>query len=144
MSKAMEVVVGAERTPGVYRVAGLSPSDVLDVARTWRWESWYLNVAHVDTKQEFLSAIGRAMDFPAYFGKNWDALEECLRDLPKAEGYILLIDNPAEFARAAPREWETALSILQSVSDFWLAEGTPFYALLAHTRGAAPGVPLLD
>ena len=32
-------------------------------------------------KHSLLSALGRALDFPDYYGENWDALEEGLADL---------------------------------------------------------------
>jgi hypothetical protein len=32
-------------------------------------------------KDDLLRALAAGLRFPAYFGHNWDALEECLRDL---------------------------------------------------------------
>jgi len=29
----------------------------------------------------FLDAVSKAMRFPDYFGRNWDALDECLTDM---------------------------------------------------------------
>ena len=33
------------------------------------------------TKEHFLEKIGEKLHFPDYYGKNWDALDECLCDL---------------------------------------------------------------
>ena len=35
----------------------------------------------VEGKQELMAAISEGFEFPDYFGGNWDALEECLRDM---------------------------------------------------------------
>ena len=39
-----------------------------------------------------LRAVARALQFPDWFGGNWDALEDCLSDLAwrKGEGHVLL------------------------------------------------------
>lgn len=140
---------------GIYRVAGLSAAQAMEAARAWNWRTAHLNATTVDSKASFLRAAAGAMAFPAYFGHNWDAFEECLRDLPlgasaldaaatgAADGYLLFIDEPALFARSRPRDWATALSILAEVVNFWRAQGVPFYVLLHRTRGAAPRIPLL-
>lgn len=128
---------------GVYRVAGLSAAQAMDAARAWNWRSGHLNATSVDSKAGFLRAAAGALEFPRYFGHNWDGFEECLRDLPAAEGYLLYISEPSLFARRQPREWATALSILADVADFWRKQGKPFYVLLQRTRGAAPQLPLL-
>jgi RNAse (barnase) inhibitor barstar len=35
----------------------------------------------IDDKATFLAAVAEALAFPAYFGMNWDALNDCLRDV---------------------------------------------------------------
>lgn len=40
-----------------------------------------IECAGANSKQLLLGAIARALRFPAYFGYNWDALLDCLRDL---------------------------------------------------------------
>jgi hypothetical protein len=33
------------------------------------------------TKEQLLDALSAALRFPSYFGRNWDALDECIQDL---------------------------------------------------------------
>ncbi len=37
--------------------------------------------ASIRSKQKLLRTLAKELQLPAYFGHNWDALEECLRDL---------------------------------------------------------------
>lgn len=71
------------------------------------------------SKQELLSALASAGCFPGHFGGNWDALEDCLRDLSwisKREVVILHGDIPL---RGNPSECRIYLEILQTVLDDW-------------------------
>src|SRR5262245_23618135 len=37
--------------------------------------------ARIPDKHQLLETLARGLEFPSYFGWNWDALDECLRDL---------------------------------------------------------------
>lgn len=39
-----------------------------------------LDLAMVQTKEELMKWLHQYLDFPTYFGGNWDAAEECLHD----------------------------------------------------------------
>ncbi|HRL39970.1 MAG: barstar family protein, partial [Comamonas sp.] len=57
----------------------------------------YANLAHIDTKAEALELIGQAFHLPAYFGKNFDALYDCLTTpLARAcqqPGFVVVLDQ---------------------------------------------------
>ena len=75
--------------------------------------------------------------FPDYYGRNLDALWDCLTDL--AEPTVLLWDGWGPFAHAEPEGFEALLTVLRDRS----AARPPFSVLL---RGAGPDVdvPSLD
>lgn len=53
-----------------------------------------LHVAEVDGAEAPLAALARVLAFPAWFGGNLDALDECLADLPAslpAAGWIVVV-----------------------------------------------------
>jgi ribonuclease inhibitor len=56
-----------------------------------------LDVGHIQAREELHSALAAAFSFPDYYGKNWDAFDECLSDsnLRKIEitGISTLIDS---------------------------------------------------
>jgi barstar (barnase inhibitor) len=71
-------------------------------------------------KRDLLTVLARDLDFPGYFGWNWDALEECLRDLKWIEypRRILLIHDGLPFQP----DWDnraTYLSIIKNAVAAW-------------------------
>jgi len=93
------------------------------------------------TTDGLLTECARALDFPDYFGHNWDALEECLTDLEwlPAKGYVLLITEAVHVLPNDETEYETFLEILRDAGEAWgsgqagmeARRPTPFHALFA-------------
>lgn len=77
--------------------------------------------AKCQTTAGLLTEFARALDFPDYFGHNWDALEECLADLEwlPAKGYILLLTDAAQVLPDDEEEYETFLEILSDAGEAW-------------------------
>src|SRR5882672_2137075 len=83
----------------------------------------------VGTREELLRGIADAMEFPDYFGMNWDAVIDCLRDLADrqpAEGYVL-------FLHAAEGLWRQGSPWMGELVEVWLT---------AAEESAHDGVPL--
>ena len=99
-------------------------------------------------KAEFLAACARCLDFPSYFGHNWDALSDCLTDLSwlPARHYRIELAQPQALRTAASETLDTALEILGEVAEFWADEGVIFEFALSETPPAddrpAPDAPV--
>jgi hypothetical protein len=133
MTDEWESLLTAAVPPGIYRLPSSSPVDGLaGAARRAGWRVYVLNGEHIHDKATFLNAIARAMDFPSYFGKNWDALNDCLTDLEGTEpaGYVLLFQEPGLFIVTSPSDWGVATKVLETAIQFWNQLGKPFYVLL--------------
>jgi len=97
--------------------------------------------AKCQTTDGLLTECARVLDFPDYFGHNWDALEECLADLEwlPAKGYILLITDAAHVLPDDETHYETFLEILCDAGEAWgngqaemgAQRATPFHVLFA-------------
>lgn len=73
------------------------------------------------TIQSFLVEIGRAFSFPDYYGKNLDALNDCITDLdwiPK-ENYTLIINNSESFLNANEEDRNRVTKLLEEVAEGW-------------------------
>jgi hypothetical protein len=64
-----------------------------------------LDAGAIGTKEEMMRALAGALKFPDYFGHNWDAVAECLRDLPdraSGDGYVLFLQDGFSLWRNVP------------------------------------------
>jgi RNAse (barnase) inhibitor barstar len=66
------------------------------------------------TAAGFFRAVAASLEFPDYFGGNWDALDECLSDLAWIpEPAVLVVIRDADRLLAnAPEDWRILLDIL--------------------------------
>lgn len=131
---------------GIYRVPGrLSVPALRGRIERAGLRPFVLDGDAITDKATLLRAAGEALAFPPYFGRNWDAFEECLTDLSwvPANGYALLYDHVAPLIRQSPDDWATARAIFAAAVDGWRGTGTPFSVLLRRTGGLANEYPLL-
>ena len=120
MSKLLERLRDPSRS-GVYRSS--EGKAILEATR-----GSGLDVVTIDMDPaDPLGSIARALDFPDWFGANWDALEDCLGDLSwrRGDGHVLI------FASIADGDGRRLLlDVLRSSAEYWRARGKPFFAVL--------------
>jgi hypothetical protein len=79
----------------------------------------------IDLGAKPIEAIARALQFPGWFGGNWDALEDCLSDLSwRKPPYRLVLRN---FRKGD--ELGILIDVLASVAQFWAEKGESFVAV---------------
>ena len=120
MGKLLARLQDASRS-GVYRVA--RADEVVDAV-----SGSGLSFAKIEfaDKMKLLNNIAAALEFPHWFGANWDALEDCLTDLSwrEAAGHVLLFD------RAKPGDdLGVLIDVLRSSAEYWAGRGKPFFAV---------------
>jgi hypothetical protein len=132
MSKLGERLRDASAS-GVYRTGGAA--EIVAAA-----EHASLELVRIDARPGVFDAMARALDFPAWFGNNWDALEDCLSDLSwrPARGEVLLFET---YPRGA--QLEMLLDVLRSSAQFWAGRSRPFFAVFIDPQRelALPGLP---
>jgi hypothetical protein len=113
---------------GVYRVSASAP-----VAAAARESA--LELVRLDARQDLFDRMAEALDFPDWFGRNWDALEDCLGDLSwrRAAGHVLLFD-----AFPGGDELGVLLDVLRSSAQYWAGRGRPFFAVFVDPRRELP------
>jgi RNAse (barnase) inhibitor barstar len=119
MSKLLERLRDPSRS-GVYRTS--KPDAILEALR-----GSGIDLARIDAgRQPLFDAIAKALEFPDWFGRNWDALEDCLSDLSwrPASGHLLLFES-----FAAGDELGVLIDVLGSAAEYWAGRGRPFFAV---------------
>jgi hypothetical protein len=146
IAAALETILSGTIEPGLYRWGSRrSAGSIAATVEAAGWRCFHLDGAYIITKLDFFTRCAEVMQFPPYFGRNWDAFEECITDLSwvPAAGYLLLYDDPDPFAEAAPEDWLIACTVLSDISRYWLQQGRPFFSLLRATGIAHAGIPRL-
>jgi len=89
----------------------------------------------VTDKAALLRRIGARLGFPAWFGENWDALEDCLTDLSwrEGDGHVLILE---QFRFLPVDELGVLIDVLTSAAQFWASHGKPFFAVFLDPERA--------
>jgi hypothetical protein len=116
---------------------------IIEAAQAAGLATWRVDIGHVHDKQGFTALVAKALAFPAWFGGNWDAFEDCLGDLSwqPAPGYVLLLEHGKHFGAGHKQEFVTAVEVLDGVVQYWRGQGKPFWAIVSGPDGWNAGLP---
>ncbi|MER7345098.1 barstar family protein [Streptomyces aurantiacus] len=90
------------------------------------WGTLALDLTGVRDKAAFMDRCATALTLPDWFGRNWDALADCLSDLswaPGARGRLLVVSGWREYAEAAPDDWAVAQEVFADAVAYWREQG---------------------
>ena len=108
-----------------YRVA-----DLMQAAADSGQHFLYASLAEAQTKQEVLDGIAAAFTFPQHFGKNLDALYDCMTDLVQKAGqqpgFVVVLEQLPDNPRFDREAREQLLDVFRDAADFWGERRIPF------------------
>lgn len=124
MSKLLARLSDAAKS-GVY--AAPHAGDILDATRGSDLQVVRIDLAGVAEKGALLDRISAALQFPGWFGRNWDALEDCLSDLSwsRARGHVLLFEN----GKLSAPDSKMLIEILGAAAARWRGKDRSFFAV---------------
>jgi hypothetical protein len=134
MSKLLQRLSDASKS-GVYRAP--QAEAILEATQGATLRVSRIGLAGAHDKRALLARVAGAMEFPGWFGGNWDALEDCLSDLSwsKAEGHVLLIEGAAGLPTD---ERGIFVDILASAAAAWSERKRPFFAVFVDGPANLP------
>jgi RNAse (barnase) inhibitor barstar len=73
------------------------------------------------TAGDFFNECGAALQFPDYFGENWDALFECLTDLEWLPGdaYLLVVTEGDLLLDREAKQLRSLFEVLEKAAEEW-------------------------
>ena len=131
-------------TPAAVQLIELTPEAVAALGRlagSLGLAATRIDLSGCADKAEFLRRCALALEFPAWFGGNWDAFFDCLADLSwrPAAGHLLLLEHTGDMRRHAPEALDTAIAILGDAAVAWQERGVPFRAFVDDGQGPLAG-----
>ena len=115
-------------------------------AKTNRFAYWRIDLTKIGDKAGLLTALARALEFPVWFGGNWDALQDCLGDLSwtTAPGYVVVLEHCQGLATRARGDFKTLLEVLDAAADGWREQDVPFWVFVGGLSKGLRVLPQVD
>jgi RNAse (barnase) inhibitor barstar len=130
MQSLLQLLTDRKRA-GVYQTA-IDADEIVAAAKTAGLEVFKLDLAGARGKTGLLDRFAKVLRFPTHFGKNWDALNDCLTDLDwlTGQGLVLIITGAKQFAAAHEEAFHTAIDVLDGAAEYWREQKKPYWVLI--------------
>jgi RNAse (barnase) inhibitor barstar len=103
----------------------------------------YASLGTTQTKQDILDAIALQFMFPPHFGKNFDALYDCMTDpLYKAgqqAGFIVVLEHIPVTSKFDKETREQLIDIFRDAADYWHDRKIPFRCFYSFAVARSTG-----
>jgi RNAse (barnase) inhibitor barstar len=130
LRKDQETPLRAVRPNIVQSIRAFRVADLQHAAQDLGHHFLYANLSPAQSKQDVLDLIAQQFTFPAHFGKNFDALYDCMTDpLHKSgpqPGFIVVLEHIPANVKFDKEAREQLLDIFRDTADFWGDRKIPF------------------
>lgn len=114
----------------VQSIRAFRVQDLADEANQLGQHFLYAYCANAASKQEVLETIATSFLFPKHFGKNYDALYDCLTDLVHKAGaqpgFVIVLEQLPVAQKFDKEGRETLLDVFREASEFWAERKVAF------------------
>ena len=126
----MTLSLRAVRPNIVQSIRAFRVNDLQEAAHAAGQHFLYANLGNAQTKQDVLDLIAQQFTFPQHFGKNFDALYDCMTDpLHKSgpqPGFVIVLEQIPANAKFDKEAREQLLDIFRDTADYWADRKIPF------------------
>ena len=114
----------------VQSIRAFRVEDLMQAAQDADQHFLYANLTAAQSKQEVLDSIAESFLFPVHFGKNLDALYDCMTDLVhksgQQPGFVVVLEQLPDNPRFDREAREQLLDVFRDAADFWAERKVPF------------------
>lgn len=93
--------------------------------------------------RELLKRLGEVLDFPDWYGANFDALHDCLTDpdFASGKGLVLFLSGAANLHKSEPDGFATLIEVFQAAAGELGRRDVPFWVLLDNPATGIATLP---
>ena len=114
----------------VQSIRAFTVNQLQDTAKELGQHFLYANLAMAQSKQDVLDLVSAQFSLPAHFGKNFDALYDCLTDPVYKSGpqvgFIVVLEHIPANVKFDKEAREQLLDIFRDAADYWGDRQLPF------------------
>jgi RNAse (barnase) inhibitor barstar len=110
-----------------------TPSDIANLLMGWtpahrEWDVLRVRGTKSSDEARFFDELAAALQFPYYFGENWDAVWDCITDLNWLRGlsYLVIFDSAEYLLSESDRGFQVLLDELTDAHALWHRETADF------------------
>ncbi len=114
----------------VQSIRAFTVNQLQDTAKELGQHFLYANLAMAQSKQDVLDLVSAQFSLPLHFGKNFDALYDCLTDPVYKSGpqvgFIVVLEHIPTNVKFDKEAREQLLDIFRDAADYWGDRKIPF------------------
>ena len=114
--------------------------DLMQAAQDAGQHFLYADLSPAETKQDVLELIASNFLFPAHFGKNMEALYDCMTNLVHKSGtqpgFVVVLDQLPDHAKFDREAREQLLDVFREAADFWAERKVSFRSFYSFQEPA--------
>lgn len=97
--------------------------DLMQAAQEAGQHFLYVNLTSAQSKQDVLEGIAQSFLFPSHFGKNLDALYDCMTDLVHKSGaqpgFVVVLEQIPDSVKFDREAREQLLDVFREAAEYW-------------------------
>ena len=128
---------------GIYHLPAARHPALLAAVNRARFCVLPTDIAEQASGEDVLHQLGSTLQFPIWYGANFDALFDCLTDpdWQPAKGHLLLLTGMANLRAASPDDFATLIDVFQAVVQAREDHQAPFWIVIDTPARGVPAFP---